>query len=171
MVEAHHHRARSLQVLTKMVYFPPSFIALAASLFFSAPAVAHPGHDIAEEIAERAAYLASDSYTGLAHCAETLKSRQAGLISRRKAMVQQLRTKRGIVKRDFEEVLNTDHHSNASVTPDSPDDIVFAGNASCILQPETTEGPYCKLYHRRPLSYMVDILCRGLWRVCPSRHH
>lgn len=125
-----------------MVYFPPSFIALAASLFFSAPAVAHPGHDIAEEIAERAAYIASDSYTGLSHCAETLKSRQAALISRRKAMVQHLRTKRGIVKRDFEDVLNTDHQSNASVTPDSPDDVVFAGNASCILQPETTEGPY-----------------------------
>jgi hypothetical protein len=80
----------------------------------------------------------------LSHCAETLKSRQAALISRRKAMVQHLRTKRGIVKRDFEDVLNTDHHSNASVTPDSPDDVVFAGNASCILQPETTEGPYCE---------------------------
>lgn len=127
-----------------MVYFAPSFVALATSFFFSAPVVAHPGHDITEEIAERAAYLASESYTGLSHCAETLKSRQAALISRRKAMVQHLRTKRGIVKRDFEDVLNTDHHSNASVTPDSPDDVVFAGNASCILQPETTEGPYCE---------------------------
>jgi hypothetical protein len=126
-----------------MVFFAPSVIALAASLFFSVPATAHPGHDIAEELAERAAYLASDSYTGLDHCADTLKSRQAALISRRKAMVHHLRTKRGIVKRDFDDVLNTDHHSNASVTPDSPDDVVFAGNASCILQPETTEGPYC----------------------------
>lgn len=126
-----------------MVHFAPSFLALAASLFFSVPAVAHPGHDIAEELAERAAYFASDSYTGLAHCAETLKSRQAGLISRRKAQVQHLRTKRGIVKRSFEDVLSTDHHSNASVTPESPDDVIFAGNASCILQPETTEGPYC----------------------------
>ncbi|KAJ4986170.1 hypothetical protein SVAN01_08323 [Stagonosporopsis vannaccii] len=125
-----------------MVYFSPSFVALAASVFFSGPAFAHPGHDIAEELAERAAFLASDSYTGLAHCADTLQSRQAALISRRKAMVQHLRTKRGIVKRDFEEVLNTDHQSNASVTPDSPDDVIFAGNASCILQPETTEGPY-----------------------------
>ena len=127
-----------------MVYFSPTFIALAASLFWASPAVAHPGHDIAEERAERAAFLASDSYTGLAHCADTLKSRQAGLISRRKAMVNHLRAKRGIVKRSFEDVLNTDHHSNASVTPDSPDDVIFAGNASCILQPETTEGPYCR---------------------------
>jgi len=127
-----------------MVYFTPSFIALAASLFFSAPTIAHPGHDVAEEIAQRAAYLASDSYTGLAHCADTLKSRQADMISRRKAMVQHLRTKRGIVKRDFEEVLNTDHHSNASFTPESPDDVVFAGNASCVLQAEATEGPYCE---------------------------
>lgn len=127
-----------------MVYLPSSLVALAVSFFLSKPAVAHPGHDIAEEIAERAAYLASDSYIGLSHCASSLKSRQAILINRRKAMVQHLRTKRGIVKRDFEEVLNTDHHSNASVTPESPDDIVFSGNASCILQPETTEGPYCK---------------------------
>lgn len=127
-----------------MVYFAPSFIALAASFFFSVPTVAHPGHDIAEELAERAAYLASDSYTSLSHCAESLQSRQADLISRRKAMVQHLRNKRGIVKRTFEEVLNTDHQSNASVTPDSPDDVIFAGNASCILQPETTEGPYCE---------------------------
>ncbi|KAF1353011.1 extracellular dioxygenase-like protein [Lizonia empirigonia] len=114
-----------------MVYFPPSFIALAASLFFSATVVAHSGQDVAEEIAERAAFLASDSY-----------SVSSALISRRKAMVQHLCTKRGIMKRDFEEVLNTDHHSNASVTPESPDDVIFAGNASCILQPETTEGPY-----------------------------
>ncbi|OSS51207.1 hypothetical protein B5807_04267 [Epicoccum nigrum] len=125
-----------------MVYFSPSFIALAASLFWASPAAAHPGHDVAEERAERAAFLASDSYTGLEHCADTLKSRQADLISRRKAMVNNLRAKRGIVKRSFEDVLNTDHHSNASVTPDSPDDVIFAGNASCILQPETTEGPY-----------------------------
>ena len=125
-----------------MILFSPSFVALAASLFFSAPVVAHPGHDISEEIAERAAYLSSARYTDLSHCAESLKTRQAGLISRRKAVVQHLRSKRGIVKRDLEDVLNTDHHSNASVTPDSPDDVIFAGNASCILNPQTTEGPY-----------------------------
>jgi hypothetical protein len=154
-----------------MVNFPPFFVALAAPLLFSAPAVAHPGHDIAEEIAERAAYLASDSYTGLSHCAETLKSRQNALISRRKAIVQHLRTNRGIVKRDFEDVLNTDHHSNASVTPDSPDDVIFAGNASCILQPETTEGPYCKRLHRALILFTTNIWRRGLWRVCPPRYY
>ncbi|KAH6633643.1 extracellular dioxygenase [Boeremia exigua] len=125
-----------------MVYFPTSFVALAASAFFLAPAVAHPGHDISEELAERAAYYASNDFRGLSHCAETLKSRQPAMISRRKAVVQELREKRGLVKRTFEDVLNTDHHSNASVTPDSPDDVIFSGNASCILQPETTEGPY-----------------------------
>ncbi len=126
-----------------MLYFSPTLVALAAT-FFLAPAAAHPGHDIAEELAERAAFLASDSYTDLSHCAESLETRQAALISRRKAIVQHLRNKRGIVKRTFEDVLNTDHQSNASVTPDSPDDVVFAGNASCILQPESTEGPYCE---------------------------
>ncbi|KAJ4336130.1 hypothetical protein N0V95_008691 [Ascochyta clinopodiicola] len=125
-----------------MVYFTPSFVALAASLFFSASTVAHPGHDIAKELAERSAYIESGSYTGLSHCADKLEARKAALITRRKAIVQNLRTKRGIVKRDFEEVLNTDHHSNASVTPDSPDWVIFGANNSCILQGEATEGPY-----------------------------
>lgn len=45
--------------------------------------------------------------------------------------------------RSFEDVLNTDHHSNLTVTPETADpSILFTGNASCILTPETTEGPY-----------------------------
>ncbi|KAH7396390.1 Intradiol ring-cleavage dioxygenase [Pyrenochaeta sp. MPI-SDFR-AT-0127] len=118
-----------------------AFVAIAAS-FLAVPVTAHPGHDLTQEIAERAAFLSSTEYTGLDHCAEQLKARSAEMIARRKAIVNHLRMKRGVVKRDFETVLNTDHHSNKAVTPDSSDEAIFGSNSSCILQPETTEGPY-----------------------------
>lgn len=117
-------------------------VALAVSLL-SGESVAHPGHDLNEEIAERAAFLATAEHTSLDHCAEQLQARSNEMIKRRKSMVEHLRAKRGLVKRDFDTVLNTDHHSNQSVTPDSPNDVIFGSNSSCILQPETTEGPYC----------------------------
>lgn len=45
--------------------------------------------------------------------------------------------------RSFDDVLGTDHHSNLTVTPETASpDILFTGNASCKLTPETTEGPY-----------------------------
>ncbi|KAJ4292346.1 hypothetical protein N0V90_009007 [Kalmusia sp. IMI 367209] len=44
--------------------------------------------------------------------------------------------------RSFEDVLNTDHHSNLTVTPETDPSELFTGNNSCILTPETTEGPY-----------------------------
>ncbi|KAF2023495.1 aromatic compound dioxygenase [Setomelanomma holmii] len=124
-----------------MVHFSLAFVA-AAAIFLSRLAFAHPGHDINEEIAERAAFFSSTEYTNLDHCAEKLQARSAVMIERRKAMVEHLRAKRSIKKRDFDTVLNTDHHSNQSVTPNSPSDVIFGANSSCILQAETTEGPY-----------------------------
>lgn len=44
--------------------------------------------------------------------------------------------------RSFEDVLNTDHHSNLTVAPGADPSILFTSNASCILTPETTQGPY-----------------------------
>lgn len=45
--------------------------------------------------------------------------------------------------RDLEGVLATDHKSNLTgITVDSGPSILFAGNNSCILTPETTQGPY-----------------------------
>lgn len=131
---------RTTGVFARMV--SPILIAAAASFFLN-PVQGHPGHNHAEEVAQRAAFLFSTEYTSLEHCAEQLEARSAGMVARRLATVKHLRKKRGISKRDFETVLNTDHHSNASVRPNSPEDIIFAGNNSCILQPETTEGPYC----------------------------
>lgn len=45
--------------------------------------------------------------------------------------------------RDFEDALKKDHKSNLTgVTVDSDPSILFSGNNSCILTPETTQGPY-----------------------------
>jgi hypothetical protein len=51
-----------------------------------------------------------------------------------------------LLERDITEVLATDHHSSLTgLTPDSDPDTIFTGNSSCILSPDVTEGPYCKL--------------------------
>lgn len=58
---------------------------------------AHPGHDMQEEIAERAAFMAT-ARRDLSHCAEKLKMR--GLdkknVARRAAMAKDARKKRSI---------------------------------------------------------------------------
>ncbi|KAH7071150.1 extracellular dioxygenase [Paraphoma chrysanthemicola] len=168
-----------------MVQFSLATVATVAA-FFSSPVFAHPGHDISEEIAERAAFLSSTEYTNLDHCTEKLRARAAGMIERRKAMVEYLRIKRSIAKRDFDTVLNTDHQSNQDVTPDSPSDVIFGSNSSCILQPETTEGPYWVSgeYVRKditdgnpgvPLTFDVQLIdtttCEPLNRVALEAWH
>ncbi|CAI6336170.1 unnamed protein product [Periconia digitata] len=127
--------------------------AVLASLLLVQQSVAHPGQSAAEaqaEIRERAEYMskAAPHKRSLAHCAAKLKARNLDA-ARRAAKVEALREKRAITQnkpflraRDFEDVLNTDHHSNLTVTPESDPSELFTGNASCILTPETTEGPY-----------------------------
>ncbi|KAF1970496.1 putative extracellular dioxygenase [Bimuria novae-zelandiae CBS 107.79] len=115
--------------------------------------LAHPGQSEAEtrrEMQERAEYLST--HRTLADCAEKLEARgnDALLQARRSAKLESLRKKRSISldkpllkARSFDDVLNTDHHSNLTVIPETADPaILFTGNASCILTPETTEGPY-----------------------------
>ncbi|KAF1955937.1 aromatic compound dioxygenase [Byssothecium circinans] len=116
-------------------------LALAAS--FSV-VLAHPGHDVGAEAAERSESLNKLQYRSLAHCADKLKARgiEAANIARRKAAVNTLRAKRSLKPRDFEDVLNTDHKSNETYSEDTPADILFGSNNSCILTPEVTEGPY-----------------------------
>jgi hypothetical protein len=48
------------------------------------------------------------------------------------------------IARDLPQLLNTSHHSPNKYTLETPTDIIFSGNNSCILSPEVTEGPYCK---------------------------
>lgn len=112
-------------------------------LALAAVTTAHPGQDVRAEAARRAAYAARPEYRSLSHCASAIKARDAPLIHRRKAQVNHHRAKRGLTRRDFADVLATDHESDADVTPDSSDEDIFGSTATCILQDETTEGPYC----------------------------
>ena len=110
--------------------------------------LAHPGHDVKVEIAQRSAYMAKAEHRSLAHCAAKLKERglEARAIARRQAHVQTLQRKRSLETRDFRKALNTSHLSTQNYTTETPAEIIFAGNNSCVLTPEVTEGPYCMIY-------------------------
>lgn len=116
-------------------------------------ALAHPGHDVKAEAAERAAFIKRTPLESrsLGHCAENLKARgyEAKNVARRQQTVEQLRRKRGIQTRsphlnarDLDTVLNTTHHSTLDVSPSTDPHVLFQSNASCILGPDVTQGPY-----------------------------
>lgn len=142
---------------------------LSAIVLLSGPALAHPGHDLKEEIAERRDFLSTVKRADLSHCAEKLKARGVNErnVARRKALVEHARAKSrslsaaearyqenkrllgvgGIAKRDLASVLATSHNSTSlgySLNTDVA--TLFAGNNSCVLTPEVTQGPYCKLF-------------------------
>lgn len=120
------------------------FTSLAVAALAAIPAFAHPGHDIAAEIRERAEFQRSPEYQGLGQCADAIKARDHIMIKRRMEQVQALQEKRGLERRSLTDVLNKDHKSTKAVTPQSSHADIFGSNSSCILQPETTEGPYCE---------------------------
>lgn len=128
-----------------MVAFTKS-LALVAVSILPAVILAHPGTDVNAEAAERAESLAKMERRSLAHCAEELKALgiEQRNIARRQAAVEHLRKKRSLETRDFRTALNTSHHSTEKYNSQTPADVLFAGNNSCILTPEVTEGPYCK---------------------------
>ncbi|KAI1338308.1 Intradiol ring-cleavage dioxygenase [Xylariaceae sp. FL0016] len=110
--------------------------SLAALLSVSA---AHPGHDLSEEIAERQAFKAVSRRSDLSHCASKLKARgvQRRNVLRRAAMANALK------KRTLEDDLATDHNQTSSgYTTSTPASTLFAGENSCLLTPEVTDGPY-----------------------------
>ncbi|KXJ86506.1 Intradiol ring-cleavage dioxygenase [Microdochium bolleyi] len=117
-------------------------IALAAVLGRTA---AHPGHDLTQEIAERRAYLANIARTDLSHCAEKLARRGITRrnVQRRAAAVNNARVKRSLRPRDADAVLAINHNATSlGYTPNTDIGTLFAGNTSCILSPEVTQGPY-----------------------------
>lgn len=119
-------------------------LSLVVSLCLAALATAHPGHDAQAEAARRAAYASRPEYRSLDHCASAIKARDGPMIQRRRDEVNRLRAKRGLEKRNFVTVLATDHESDADVTPTSSYEEIFGSTATCILQDEVTEGPYCE---------------------------
>jgi len=124
--------------------------AIAVAALCATNALAHPGHDVREELAERAAFLKEAPRRDLSHCAAKLKERGITQknVQRRAAIAKAAREKRGIphdapFKRSFADVLAKNHTSPVVYTPATDKETIFAGNSSCVLQPETTEGPYC----------------------------
>jgi protocatechuate 3,4-dioxygenase beta subunit len=109
-------------------------------------AFAHPGHDLAEEAAERAAFMKRSPNT-VRSCAPQLERRGASkaALARRQAVAQKARVKRGLnsplVRRDFA-AYNVSHESTSGVTYGDDETLLFQDDSTCILQPEVTQGPY-----------------------------
>ncbi|KAK8119708.1 uncharacterized protein PG998_004334 [Apiospora kogelbergensis] len=112
------------------------------SVLATAQVIAHPGHDVREEALARRTYLESAKRTNLDHCSAELRARgheQRG-VQRRQALAA-ANAKRGIVQRAPSDI-NKTHLSTADFNQNTPLHDVFAVNASCVLSPEVTEGPY-----------------------------
>ncbi|KAI6085695.1 aromatic compound dioxygenase [Hypoxylon rubiginosum] len=109
-------------------------------------AIAHPGHDLTQEIKERRDFLSTVKRTNLDHCASKLKARGVDKrnVQRRTAMLEKARAKRGLnKKRDLASDLATDHNStDLGYTTNTDAATLFAGYNSCLLTPEVTQGPY-----------------------------
>lgn len=122
--------------------------AIASLALLSGVAIAHPGHNVAEEAAERRDFLQSVKRASLAHCADKLKARgvEARNVARRSAQLEKARQKRGLKKRDLDTVLATSHNqTDQGYTVNTDAATLFSGINSCVLTPEVTQGPYCKL--------------------------
>jgi hypothetical protein len=109
-------------------------------------ALAHPGHDLTKEAAERAAFV-KRSPNSVRSCAPQLASRgiSKAALARRQETAEKARVKRGLnsplVRRDFAS-LNRTHESTSGVSYGDDETLLFTDNSACILQPEVTVGPY-----------------------------
>jgi hypothetical protein len=134
---------------TLFLTMPPILPILVLLSLAVSCALAHPGHSVAEEAAERGEWLQSRQPRSVRSCATNL--RQRGLfeasLARRRQLVRHARMKRSLtdkqlVGRDFSSALNTSHTSNLSVTLGADEQLLFADDSSCLLAPEVTQGPY-----------------------------
>jgi hypothetical protein len=80
-----------------MVHFSKAFVAAVAA-FMVTQVVAHPGHDIDQEIAERSAFLKNSAKRDLSHCSSSLRKRgiEDDSIKRRQAAIEKARAERGL---------------------------------------------------------------------------
>jgi hypothetical protein len=137
--------------------FNQALVAISALAFLVA---GHPGESQAEKRAEakaRAQYLASLENTDLAHCVglPATQNVMRRTMERRREIATQL-TKRfikdadaGLEKRqtaDWNRVLQKSHKSNLDVSASlaNADWVLLGQNRSTVLNPQVTEGPYCK---------------------------
>lgn len=124
-----------------------SFSLLAFALISTSTVLAHPGHNVAEEAAERAEYL-SFKPRSVGSCASQLRKRGhiSVALARRNQLAKYAQEKRGLTgksirRRDFAQY-NISHASTLDVSFGDDENLLFADNSSCLLQPEVTQGPY-----------------------------
>lgn len=109
---------------------------------------AHPGHSVADEAAERSAFMKRGP-NSVRSCANHLRRRGDldSAVLRRRELAQAIRQRRNLAtrvplpRRDFSQY-NVSHASDLDVGFGSDETALFSDNSSCILQPEVTQGPY-----------------------------
>lgn len=127
---------------------------LAVATLFGA-AAAHPGHDAALEALERRQFLNSMSVEALSFGKRSVselcdRDNEATNIARRERIVRSLRDEvarkkkrdTSLDERDLDTVLNTTHYSTSGYNLETEESVIFASNATCILGPDVTQGPY-----------------------------
>lgn len=125
-----------------------STISCLTALFLAVSDVlAHPGHSVAEEAAERAEYF-SFRPRSINSCTSKLQQRGhlSGTIARRQEFARYAQKKRGLAistvrRRDFAQY-NTSHAVAGGMSFGDDETLLFTDNSSCLLQPEVTQGPY-----------------------------
>ena len=138
-----------------MVHFSQAF----AAALLATGVVAHPGGNTNKEILRRQAHLDHPNRRSVQECKRDLV--QSGWVreqhQRREARLHELRVAAGFAKP--EDLVRRD-------VGDVEEE--YGQQAACTLDPEATEGPYCKL--SRSMN-QVPILTarRGYWRAYPRR--
>ncbi|RHZ54003.1 intradiol ring-cleavage dioxygenase [Aspergillus thermomutatus] len=132
-----------------MVQLASTLVAAVAGL--ASVSLAHPGHNVKAEAAERAAFLKrSNVARSWGGCAAKLKARglESRSIARRQHAVQMLRRSKGLetrapfLKARDLDALNTSHESSLDVDLSTDPSVLFSSNATCVLGPDVTQGPY-----------------------------
>ncbi|THV07054.1 aromatic compound dioxygenase [Dendrothele bispora CBS 962.96] len=134
-----------------MVFLPTIFSATVTAASLAQLTNAHPHHAPGSPEALKRAVFQQNARRSLSNCHSEL-SKRGGVHEkakvRREQMAQNLRKARGLnsaapYKRDFSTVSATDHHSNKTgITNNTDASTLFDGQSSCVLGPETTQGPY-----------------------------
>lgn len=81
----------------------------------------------------------------MSHCAGKLKSRglDSANVARRAARVEEIRSRRGLKKRDLASVLAASHNeTDLGYTPNTDAATLFGQDSACIMMPQVTQGPY-----------------------------
>ncbi|KAI7106200.1 aromatic compound dioxygenase, partial [Hortaea werneckii] len=126
---------------------PLSQIAIGAILAASGT-LAHPGHSVQAEAAERAEFF-KRSPKSIRSCAPQLESRglKEASLARRQELAGKARAKHDLAakpmlsRRDFA-AYNFSHEATEDIKLGGHELNLFEDNSSCVLQPEVTQGPY-----------------------------